>query len=49
MLKIQVRVPLKSKGTYAKLELELGRSPQLLDWEIGSNCSSIVEVRNKGK
>ena len=35
MLKIHVRVPLKYEGTYAKLELELGRSPQILGWELG--------------
>jgi hypothetical protein len=34
MLKIHVRVPLKYEGTYAKLELELGRSPQILGWEL---------------
>ena len=34
MLKIQVRVHLKYEGTYAKLELELGRSPQILGWEL---------------
>ena len=34
MLKIHVRVPLKYEGTYAKLELELGRSLQILGWEL---------------
>ena len=44
MLKIHVRVPLKYEGTYAKLELELGRSPQILGWELDGTLAHILEA-----